>query len=121
MKVLLVAVYPAVGAVLRHVLAGLIEELLECAERGAAWELYAVHRPAYVLLDAALPGRAALDLTRQFTEADPTIRVLWLADHDDGAWRQAAFAAGATGVVLKENLLAVREWLTASATKENVS
>lgn len=121
MKVLLVAVYPAVRAVLRQVLAGLVEELLECAESGAALELYAAQRPACVLLDGMLPGKTALELTRRLTKTDPAARILWLADTDDAALRQAARAAGATGFVLKENLLAVREWLTASATEEHVS
>lgn len=121
MKVLLVAVYPAVRAVLRQVLAGLVEELVECAESGAALELQAAHRPAYVLLDGMLAGRAALDLTRRLTKADPAARILWLVDSDDGTLRQAALAAGATGFVLKENLLAVRAWLAASETGGNVS
>lgn len=114
MKVLLVAVYPAVRAVLRQVLTGLVEELIECADSGAALELCAAHRPAWVLLDGALPGRAALELTRQLVATQPPVQVLWLADAGDAEIRQAATAAGVTGFVLKENLLAVREWLTAA-------
>ena len=70
-------------------------------------------KPDVFVMDLTLPGEGGVSATRRIREASPTTRVLILTMHDDVAYLREAFAAGATGYVLKrgadvELALAVR-------------
>jgi len=59
-------------------------------------------QPDLVLIDVTMPGESGIDAIPKLLAACPRVRVLVLSMHDDPGYVRAAFAAGATGYVLKE-------------------
>jgi two-component system, NarL family, response regulator NreC len=60
------------------------------------------HKPDVVLIDVTMPGDSGIDAIPRLLEASPESKVLVLSMHDDPRYVRDAFAAGATGYVLKE-------------------
>ena len=111
MTALIVDRSPHVRELIRLVLAGLVDDVHECADGHDAVVAYGVQRPDWVLMDLELAGIGGLEATRRMLAANPGARVLIVADYDDAYWRAAAQDAGACGYVLKDNLLDVRRLL----------
>lgn len=61
-----------------------------------------LEKPDVVLLDVVMPGRSGIEATPDVRKAAPTTRVLVLSMQDDPSYVHEAFAAGASGYVLKE-------------------
>ena len=59
-------------------------------------------RPDVVVLDVVMPGRSGIDATPEILRRSPETRVLVLSMQDDPRYVEEAFAAGASGYVLKE-------------------
>jgi two-component system, NarL family, response regulator NreC len=86
-------------------------------EAGTAYDavrLARLHKPDVILLDVVMPGGSGLEAIPEIREAAPDARVLTLSMQDDPSYVRQAFAAGASGYVLKEAaddelLAAVRE------------
>jgi CheY-like chemotaxis protein len=114
MTVLIVDDSPQFRELIRTVLAGLADEVHECADGDEALAAYRVQRPDWVLMDLQMVRMGGLEATRRLLANDRTARVLIVTDYDDGHWRAAAIEAGAFGYVLKENLLEVRRLLNDS-------
>ncbi|HEY8406875.1 MAG TPA: response regulator transcription factor [Gaiellaceae bacterium] len=75
------------------------------AEAGTADEAVRAARlekPDVVLLDVVMPGRSGLDALDDVLEAAPDAKVLVLSMQDDPRYVREAFAAGASGYLLKE-------------------
>jgi DNA-binding NarL/FixJ family response regulator len=111
MTVLIVDDSPQFRELLKTVLAGLFDEVNECADGDTAVAVYAVQRPDWVLMDLQMASTGGLEATRRILAVDPTARVVVVTQYDDAHWRAAASAAGACGFVLKDNLLDVRRLL----------
>jgi two-component system, NarL family, response regulator NreC len=60
------------------------------------------HRPDVVLLDVTMPGKSGIEGLPALLQAVPGARVLMLSMQDDPHYVREAFAAGASGYVLKE-------------------
>lgn len=91
----------------------------ECADGECALEVYTRVHPDYVLMDIDLGfGPDGLAVTRNIRRADPAARVIIVTEHGDGWYRREAKAAGASGFVLKEDLLDLPTLLTPHATTE---
>jgi two-component system, NarL family, response regulator NreC len=67
-----------------------------------AVRLARLHKPDVVLLDVTMPGRSGLEVTGEIKEAAPGASILILSMHDDPSYVREAFAAGASGYLLKE-------------------
>ena len=67
-----------------------------------AVRLARLHKPDVVLLDVTMPGRSGLDAAPEILEAAPEAKILVLSMQDDPSYVREAFAAGASGYVLKE-------------------
>jgi len=86
-------------------------------EAGTAYDgirLARLHKPDLVLLDVGMPGGSGIEAAPEMREAAPDAKLLVLSMEDDPSYVREAFAAGATGYVLKEAadddlLTAVRE------------
>jgi len=111
MTVLIVDDNPGFRTLLKTVLAGLADEVTECADGDDAVASYVAQRPDWVLVDLQMARVGGLEAVRRLLAADPTARVLVVTDYDDAHWRAAAIGTGACGYVLKENLLEVRQLL----------
>jgi two-component system response regulator NreC len=60
------------------------------------------HKPDVVLIDVTMPGDSGIEATPKLLEASPDSKVLVLSMQDDARYVRDAFAAGASGYVLKE-------------------
>ena len=60
------------------------------------------HKPDVLLIDVTMPGESGIEAIPKLLEASPASKVLVLSMHDDPRYVREAFAAGASGYVLKE-------------------
>lgn len=60
------------------------------------------HKPDVILLDVTMPGTSGVDAIGDLLREAPEARVLMLSMQDDPSYVRQAFAAGASGYVLKE-------------------
>lgn len=61
-----------------------------------------LEKPDVVLLDVVMPGRSGLEAAGEIISASKGARVLVLSMQDDPSYVREAFAAGASGYMLKE-------------------
>jgi two-component system response regulator NreC len=73
--------------------AGTAEQAVELARRT---------RPDVLVMDLGLPGASGIAATGRVRQASPDTAVLVLTAHNDVVYLRRAFAAGATGYLLKE-------------------
>jgi two-component system response regulator NreC len=59
-------------------------------------------QPDVILLDVVLPGESGIDVLPKLLKESPESKVLVLSMQDDPSYVREAFAAGASGYVLKE-------------------
>ena len=59
-------------------------------------------KPDVILLDVVMPGESGIDVLPQLLKESPKTNVLVLSMQDDPSYVRQAFAAGASGYVLKE-------------------
>jgi two-component system response regulator NreC len=69
--------------------------------REAVFEARAT-RPDVILLDVVMPDQSGLEIIPQLLHENPEVRILVLSMQDDPQYVREAFAAGASGYVLKE-------------------
>ena len=60
------------------------------------------HKPDVLLIDVTMPGESGIEAIPKLLGASPETRILVLSMHDDPRYVRDAFAAGASGYVLKE-------------------
>lgn len=60
------------------------------------------HKPDVVLMDVVMPGKSGIDIIPALQQDAPQAKVLVLSMQDDPRYVREAFAAGASGYVLKE-------------------
>jgi DNA-binding NarL/FixJ family response regulator len=104
---------------IKTLIGGVADAIVECASGDAAFAAYAAHRPDWVLMDIQLPGLDGIGATGQIRAAFPDARILIVSTYGDEPLRAAARAAGACGYVMKENLLEVRRHLEAPGKTSN--
>jgi two-component system response regulator NreC len=59
-------------------------------------------KPDVILLDVVMPGESGIDVLPRLLKESPETKVLILSMQDDPSYVREAFAAGASGYVLKE-------------------
>ncbi len=79
-----------------------IDVVGEAGDAEEALEAVRAARPDVLLLDLVLPGRNGLDAIPDLLDAAPETRILVLSMQDDPTYVRHAFAAGATGYLVKE-------------------
>jgi two-component system, NarL family, response regulator NreC len=81
------------------------DEIETVGEAGTAKEAVfevRAHKPDIVLLDVGLPDRSGIEAAPDLLREAPEARVLILSMEDDPSYVRQAFAAGASGYILKE-------------------
>jgi two-component system, NarL family, response regulator NreC len=103
-RVLVVDDHAVVRAGLRRVLDAEsdIETVGEAANADRAVFEAIEHKPDVVLMDVMMPGKSGIEGMPALLQAVPDAKVLILSMQDDPRYVQEAFAAGASGYVLKE-------------------
>jgi two-component system, NarL family, response regulator NreC len=88
-----------------RMLLGAEEDLEVVAEAGNAREAVfeaRAHKPDVILLDVVMPGESGIEVLPKLLHEAPEAKVLVLSMQDDPQYVREAFAAGASGYVLKE-------------------
>ncbi|HXC37297.1 MAG TPA: response regulator [Candidatus Acidoferrales bacterium] len=80
----------------------------ECASGHDALARVREFRPHWVTMDIQMPGLNGFETTRAIKEVHPDARVMIVTSFNDPHFRKLADSAGASGFILKENLLALR-------------
>jgi DNA-binding NarL/FixJ family response regulator len=109
---------------IQMLLANKIEHIAECAEGSEALAAYANYRPDCVLMDiniksvdansttaAGIKSVDAIAITRRIIQLFPDAYITILADYDDPDIREAAYRAGASGYLIKDDLSSLPELL----------
>ena len=117
LTVLIVDDNPAVRRLIATVVAPIVRAIHECADGAAAIDACTKLRPDVVLMDLAMPGLDGIEATRAIRAGHPAVRVLIVTDHDGADLREAAAHAGASGYVVKDNLLDLRHLLTQNSAR----
>ena len=91
----------------KNVLRGLADVAVvgSAANRTQAWAMAEALCPDLVLLDFATPEMNGLEVAAQMQTWSVVPSFVFLSQSDDAAYREAAHRAGATGFVIKSNLV----------------
>lgn len=103
--ILLVDNNAAMRALIRSLVEPIGPVVHECDNGESAVEAYARLRPDCVLMDIKMGAMDGIAATRAIRRSDPDARVIIVTEHGDEQYRRAARDAGASGFLLKENLL----------------
>lgn len=79
-----------------------LEVVAEAASAAEAVSSTVAHQPDLVLIDVTMPDQAGIEAMPKLLEACARTRVLVLSMHEEPGYVRAAFAAGASGYVLKD-------------------
>ena len=111
MKVLIVDDNQQMRLMVKFYLRDLVDETRECADGAEALAAYTEFQPDWVLMDWEMKRVDGLTATRRIRAAYPEAQILMVTQYDDRELRAAASAAGVSGYVLKDDLLALRSLL----------
>ena len=113
-KILIVDDHAETRRMTRFFLRDLPFDFEECVDGADALDCYRKFLPDWVLMDWEMKRMNGLTAMRQITEKYPQARVLMFTQYDDKELREMARKAGASGFVLKENLMDLRRLIAAS-------
>ena len=80
-----------------------IEVVGQAADGRIALELVHELNPDVVIMDIGMPNLNGIEAARQMIESHPTLKILALSTHSDGAIVAKMIRAGASGYMLKES------------------
>ncbi len=103
---------------IRHVVGEFAAEIIECDDGAKAFSAYQKHLPDMVLMDVEMCEKDGLTATREICATYRDAKIVIVTKHGDAEMREAAEKAGAFGFVVKENLLMLRELLTAASARQ---
>ena len=103
-SVLLVDDHPIVRQGYRRVLEsqGDLHVVAEADNAADAYGAFKAHDPDVVVLDISMPGASGLEAIRNIRARSPRARILVFTMHNEAVLVKAAFGAGASGFVTKE-------------------
>jgi DNA-binding NarL/FixJ family response regulator len=119
MTILIIDDNPSVRRLLRRAILSDATSIWECSDGAEAQRAYLEYRPDFVLMDIRMPRMDGLEATKKLRRADPEAKVVIVTDYDDDDIRSAANEAGASGYILKQNLMELTQLLRSLANRTN--
>jgi len=104
MKLMIIDDHEGMRSTIRQLIAAPDDSVVECASGDDALRLLVQFKPDCVTVDVSMPGLCAFKTMRAIREAHPSARVICVTSHDQPDYRRAAYDAGASGFVVKDNL-----------------
>ena len=95
----------AMRALIRSLVEGVGTTVHECADGETALALYPEVHPDWVLMDIKMSGLDGISTSRALLQSHPEARIIIITEHREEEYRHAAFHAGASGFVLKQDIL----------------
>lgn len=111
MKLLIADDNEKMRSMLKMVVKGVADEVVECNDGNEAVALYDTVRPDYVLMDIQMKQMDGITATKMIRKSFPTAKVIIVSNFSDQKFRFAAGVAGVSGFVPKENLLDVLNYV----------
>ncbi len=111
MNILIVEDNPAVRKLIRRAISYLATEVNECEDGADALSAYATHQPDIVFMDIRMGRMDGLCATKEILKSYPQAFIVIVTDYDQEDLRNAAFASGAKGYALKDNLLSLEAFI----------
>ena len=105
MKIMIVDDHSGIREMLRGLLTSRGVDLTECEDGKEALATYGDFHPDWVFMDSAMKNLDGISATRELLSRHPEARVVMVSDEDAEQLRRAAWGAGATGFVRKDELL----------------
>ena len=87
------------------------DEFRECEDGAEALTAYAEFLPDWVLMDWEMKQVNGLVATQNIINRFPDAKILIVTNYDEKDLRQAAAEAGASGFILKDDLLRLQAFL----------
>ncbi|MDR3460649.1 MAG: response regulator transcription factor [Verrucomicrobiae bacterium] len=104
MKLMIVDDHDGMRSTIRQLIAAPGDNVVECVSGDEALQALVEFKPDCVTVDVSMPGLCAFKTMRAIREAHPAARVICVTSHDQPDYRRAAYDAGASGFVVKDNL-----------------
>jgi CheY-like chemotaxis protein len=99
-------------ALIRNLLNGLAQQIVECANGLEAVTRFGTERPDWTLMDVAMPVMDGFTATRRIKAQFPEARILVVTQHDSPKLRSSASEAGAIGFLDKRELTRLESIIT---------
>ena len=77
--------------------------IAEAPDGQTAYQLYKAEKPDVVVLDLSMPGKGGIEVLRRLRQWDAGARVLVFTMHQNAAYADQAFQAGARGYITKSS------------------
>jgi len=100
---------PGMREMIRMIVAGESDDILECSDGLDAVKQFKAFRPDYVLMDIEMKGMDGFVATAKIHQLDPAAKVILVTNHNLPSFRAKAQSLGTTGFVAKENLAEAAE------------
>ena len=104
MKLMIIDDHVGMRSTIRQLIAAPGDSVAECSSGEEALKMLVQFKPDCVTVDVSMPGLCAFKTMRAIREAHPAARVICVTSHDQPDYRRAAYDAGASGFVVKDNL-----------------
>lgn len=104
MKLMIVDDHDGMRTTIRQLISSAGDQVIECASADEALLKLEDFKPDCVTMDVSMPGICAFKAMRAIRESHPPVRMICVTSHDQPDFRRAAFDAGASGFVVKDNL-----------------
>jgi len=108
MKLLIVEDNASMRRLIKSIVCDLADEVEECADGADVLLAYAKHLPEWVLMDVNMPRTDGITASRSILAQYPQAKICMVTECADAKTRRAASDAGATGYVLKDELINIR-------------
>src|SRR5450756_918058 len=104
MKLMIIDDHDGMRSTIRQLIAAPGDNVVECGSGDEAVQMLVQFKPDCVTVDVSMPGLCAFKTMRAIRESHPAARVICVTSHDQPDYRRAAYDAGASGFVVKDNL-----------------